>query len=387
MRILVVGISVRAMVESAVRSGYPVIALDVFGDRDLRELTKSYSLHHDLRSVYSAGALYQASKRISFDAVAYTSNLENHPEILARFGEEHRIIGNSPQVVAAVRNWADLLDNLRNAGFLVPETIFEAETRPVDTHCRWLRKPILSGGGHATNFYSPETQYPFGNENGFCDPGFMLQQYIPGRPCSASFVANGSGCTVVGIAEQLVGMQQFGAKNFLYSGNLLPIPETMDSGNVILNKVRRLAEFLTKEYGLVGLNGFDFILKGDEIYFTEVNPRYTASMEIIEIAYELPIFQLHMQSILDGKLPEFDLEAELNQGKYFGKSYLYAEKDVTMPDTEKWSAGEIHDIPLTGETIRRGSPVCTILASGSTNEKTLSEMYLRARNLKEELYG
>jgi predicted ATP-grasp superfamily ATP-dependent carboligase len=38
MKILVAGVSVRAMVESAIRSGYLILALDAFGDRDLRVL-------------------------------------------------------------------------------------------------------------------------------------------------------------------------------------------------------------------------------------------------------------------------------------------------------------------------------------------------------------
>jgi predicted ATP-grasp superfamily ATP-dependent carboligase len=386
---LVVGISVRAMVESAVASGYPVIALDAFGDRDLKVLTESFSLRRDFQSQYSPAALYQASRKLAFDAVAYTSNLENYPEILARFGESRRIIGNSPQVVAAVRNWADLFEKLRLAGFLTPVTVFTGEPRPADSGCRWLLKPLLSGGGHGISFYKMGTEYPIGSEDRYCVPGFMLQEYIPGKACSAAFVANGSKCTVFGITEQLTGMGQFGARGFHYCGNLLPIPEILDSvsGKIILNEVRRLAEFLTLEYGLTGVNGIDFILKDGQVYLTEVNPRYSASMEVIEIAYGLPVFHLHMQSILDGKLPEFNLEVEPKPGKSYGKGYVYAEKDVTAPDTAGWSARGIRDIPESGEKIRKDGPVCTILAGRPTCEETLAEMIRRAEELKEEIYG
>jgi predicted ATP-grasp superfamily ATP-dependent carboligase len=389
MKILITGISVRAMTESAVHSGYPVIALDAFGDRDLTELTESYSLHRDFRVAYSSEALFKASQKLSFDAVAYNSNLENYPEILECFSDNHAILGNSPKVVASVRNWPGLLGNLKSAGFPAPETIFSGKTGPVDSERRWLQKPVLSGGGHGICFYNPQSQSRSGNHCGFCAPGFMLQEYIPGKPCSASIVANGKDCTLLGISEQLVGIKNFGSQGFHYCGNLLPIPETRaaDTGRLILNRVRRLAEFLTRDYGLVGLNGIDFILNGDQIYFTEVNPRYTASMEIIEIAYELPMFHLHVQSILDGKLPEFNLEAELKLGKTFGKGYIFAERDVILPDTGEWSVRGIHDIPLSGEKIRKGGPVCTILAGRSTVEETLSEMFRQARKLKEELYG
>jgi predicted ATP-grasp superfamily ATP-dependent carboligase len=108
MKILVVGISVRAMVESAVHSGYSVIALDAFGDQDLRELAEAHSLHHDFHARYSSRALYEAGRQLDFDSVAYTSNLENHPEIIRQLGQDHQILGNSSDVVKSVRSWKAL---------------------------------------------------------------------------------------------------------------------------------------------------------------------------------------------------------------------------------------------------------------------------------------
>jgi len=385
MKILVVGISARAMAASAVRSGYPVVALDAFGDRDLKELTESWSLRRDFKTAYSPEAVYTASRNLSFDAVAYTSNLENYPEILARFDGNHRIIGNSPQIVASVRNWVDLFDRLELAGFSAPKTVLVGQNHPVGSGCRWLVKPLLSGGGHGISVYDPEAQPVFGNENG----DYVLQEYIPGRPCSASFVANGKECTVLGITEQLIGMPPFGSRGFRYCGSVLPIPEALDpdSGNRILGEIRRLAEFLTQEYGLIGVNGIDFILSNGRVYLTEVNPRYSASMEIIEIAYGLPVFHLHVQSVLNGALPDFDPGVELEGGKSCGKGYIYAEKDVTAPDTDGWHARGIRDIPQSGEKIRKDGPVCTVIVERRTPEEALAELIRRANELKEEIYA
>ena len=389
MKVLIAGISVRAMAESAVRSGYPVIALDAFGDRDLHELTESYSLRRDFQDVYSPGALYKASRKMNFEAVAYASNLENYPGILARFGEKNRIVGNAPAVVAAVRNWSDLFGRLGRAGFPVPETCYAGAGRPVDSGRRRLVKPLLSGGGHGIHFYDPEIEQSSGSENRYGVSGFMFQEYIPGRPCSAAFVANGKECRILGIAEQLIGMKAFGADGFRYTGTLLPVAEILDSDSrsIILHKVRRLAEFLTREYGLAGVNGIDFILLNDQVYLTEVNPRYSASMEVIEIAYGLPVFHLHWKAVVHGELPGFDLEAELKRGKFHGKGIIFAEKDVTMPGTESWLGKGIRDVPASGEEIPGSGPVCTILAGGRNRAETLAELIRRAEELKEEIYG
>jgi predicted ATP-grasp superfamily ATP-dependent carboligase len=389
MKILLVGISVRAMAQSAGGSGYSVVALDAFGDRDLKESTESYSLVRDFQTPYSPEALFQVSREFNYDAVVYTSNLENHPGILARFSEDHRIIGNSSRVVASIRSWAGLFDRLRRAGFPVPETVFTGETVPADSRKRWLVKPVLSGGGHGIHFHTPDPDFPFPREDSDADPEYMLQEYMPGRPCSAAFVANGKECRIIGIAEQLIGIGVFGAYGFRYCGNLLPVHEISDSNScpVVLGRVRRLTEFLTREYALTGVNGIDFILRNDQVYLTEVNPRYTASMELIEIAYGLPVFDLHLHAVLEGRLPDFDLEAEWKRGMYFGKSYLYAERDVTVPDTGNWLYRGIRDVPASGEMIRKEGPVCTVLTYRPDREETLTELTHHAEMLKEEIYG
>ena len=380
MKILVVGVSVRAMVESAVSSRYRVVALDAFGDQDLRAMAESYSLPRDFGIPYSASALYEASRKLAFDAVVYTSGLENHPKILDRFAGNCSVIGNSPEAVRSVRNWPDLFSRLRRAGFSVPETIFPGDGHDFDFSRRWLIKPLLSGGGHGISLLE---------EKAFPGERQMLQQYIPGKPCSASFVANDDESVVIGIAEQLIGMPQFGVCRFRYCGNILPLPEMLcpDTSRTILEQVRRTARFLAREYHLTGVNGFDFILDGDQVWLTEVNPRYSASMELIERAYGLSVFHLHVQAAVDKRIPEFELESALNGAKFFGKSILFCERDCAAPELQDWRSRDLRDIPVPGGKIRRGNPICTILTSGSNYNETLAGLIRQARMLREHING
>jgi predicted ATP-grasp superfamily ATP-dependent carboligase len=380
MKILMIGISVRAMAKSAVHSQFSVIALDAFGDQDLKALTEAHSLHRDFRVPYSPQALYDASQRFSFDAVSYASNLENFPGILDQFAASHFIVGNSPSVVRSVRNWNSLFAGLRQMDFPVPVTIFADENRQADPDRRWLIKPVLSGGGHGITFWQ-EGQWP-GSQ-------YMLQEFIPGKPCSASFVANGRECVVLGISEQFVGMRQFGSEGFRYCGNLLPLPEALDldRGKRILEQVQRLAVYLTQKYGLVGVNGIDFILNGSQAWLTEVNPRYSASMELIERAYGLPIFALHAQAALEGILPEFSLERAMKDGKYFAKSILFARQDSVAPDTSSWRGRGIRDIPASGEILLRGSPICTLISSRADYNETINDLMRQAKKIEKEIDG
>jgi hypothetical protein len=375
MRILVAGISVRAMVESAVRSGYSVIALDAFGDQDLRTLTEAYSLHRDFHERYSSRALYEACRQLDFDSVAYTANLENHSEILQGFSKDYLIIGNAPETVGSVRCWETLHTRVRQAGFLFPDTILNGNNGQKKHDGAWLIKPILSGGGRGISFAKEDA--PPG-------PRFLLQEYVSGIPCSASFVANRHECVVIGITQQLIGLPQLGAEGFRYCGNILPSPDVRPG---ILEQVRRLAAFLTRQFRLAGVNGIDFILQGDQIVLTEVNPRYSASMELIEIAYGLPIFRLHVEAVLEQKLPKFKLEHVVNTRKFFGKGILFAEKDAAAPETRHWPARGIRDIPEPGEKLRKGGPICTIVTGRPSYDETFAELIGQASLIKKEIYG
>lgn len=380
MKILVVGVSVRALAESAVHSGYAVEALDAFGDQDLKLLAASRSLHRDFNMIYSPAALHRASRQMSYDAVAYTSNLENYPGVLGKIADGRPIVGNLPRTIEAVRHWGGLFAKLRREGFPVPDTIQYGEKLKADCHHRWLIKPVLSGGGHGIAFYE-KSKTP--------SRRFILQQHISGKACSASFVANGRDCVMLGITEQLIGMHPFGVREFHYCGNMLPLPEFTcpATGETILNGVKRLAEFLTHEYELTGVNGIDFILHGDEVFLTEVNPRYSASMELIEQGYGLPIFDLHARAVLEGRLPDFRLEDHRAAGSFFGKAILFADRNAVAPETKGWLHRGVRDVPARGERLLEGNPVCTVLASRPTCEETLADMIRSAALLKDEIYG
>jgi uncharacterized protein len=375
MKILVTGLSVRAMAASAVEAGYDIIALDYFGDQDLRRLAESWSLRRNSSARYSAGALYQNACKLSYDAVAYTSNLENHPEILDRFAEDGTIIGNSPRVIRAVRCGAALFPRLGSAGFPVPRTFSAVKSNDPSPNSQWLIKPLLSGGGHGIRFFQ---------DGHLPGPEYLIQEYIPGRSCSAAFVANGYDCVVLGITQQLMGMPQFGSQDFRYCGNLLILPEALSPE--LLNQVRKLTAFLTGEFGLTGVNGIDFMLHDGQVYPIEVNPRYSASMELIEEAYGLPVFDLHAQAALEGKLPDFKLESSMHETRGFAKGILFSDRRFILPDVD-WPAGIARDISRPGVTLRKGDPVCTLLVCRPTPEEALAELIRQAGMLKQIIYA
>ena len=169
---------------------------------------------------------------------------------------------------------------------------------------------------------------------------------------SASFAADGRRSVVLGWTEQL-----HAPRSYRYAGNVMPL----EAGAAARREVAAIADALTQEYGLRGLNGFDFVLRGDRPVVLEVNPRYCASMELVERAGGMSVFGLHLAACR-GELPERVDEA----ADVWGKAIVYATRTVAAPDTTGWLARSVRDVPHPGEVIRAGHPICTVIASGST---------------------
>lgn len=376
MKILLVGVSVRAMAASAVRSGYDVVALDAFGDLDLQALCKAYSLRRDFHQAYSAKGLYLASQKLQFEGVAYTANFENYPKLVEAFSQQKQLLGNPPGVLKRVRNWSKLFEVLNKAGFSTPETWYSVNDRQPDPQQNWLQKPRRGGGGQHIQVW--KKGQPIGR-------GMLLQEQIPGQVCSVQFVANGREAVLLGLTEQLVGRPEFGAHEFVYCGNVLPLTAG-DHGVGIIEQAHQIVNLLTREFVLVGVNGMDFILSRGEIYPIEINPRFTAAMELVESAYKLSVFDLHVRALTQGELPEFDLgRAGHTIRKYFAKTILYAEKDGRAPNTEGWIGRGLRDVPHPGEQFVQGKPICTILASADTPADCLANLAGKATAIQGEI--
>lgn len=382
MRILIIGFSTRAIAESAVRGGYDVFTLDYFGDRDQKELVENHSLMRDFRLDFSAENLLVASRHLHFEAAVYASSLENHPDVVAGLGRGRTLLGNSPSTLRRVRDWGYLRSVCRRENIAHPVTLLPEEEERAGGSGRWLSKPARSGGGHGIRFWKGEA---------LADEGRILQKWIAGEACSAVFVADGRQCVLLGLTEQLIGRRELGARGFTWCGNILPFDLPAAEVNTVVSSVRETAEKLTRVFGLRGVNGVDFVLGRDETgcpvpYLVEVNPRYTASMELVEWAYGLNVFDAHVRSF-DGQLPAFRLEGHLFRwpSSYYGKAIVYARHNVTMPETADWREKGRRDIPFAGEQIAAHHPICTVLAQGEGRDECWRNLLIATDGVRVEL--
>jgi predicted ATP-grasp superfamily ATP-dependent carboligase len=358
--VLIAGISTRAAAESAARAGFAVSAIDAFGDLDQHPSVRGLSL----TGKFTARAAATAARAIACDAVVYLSSFENHPDAIATLAEGRALWGNAPEVVRRVRDPLILAEALRKRGHAVPEVRLkpelaqgraEAGSRTVN---QWLVKPFASGGGQRIRLWDHTTSLP---------RGCYLQEFIDGPSGSVVFVAAGGRAVPLAVSRQLVGEQAFGANGFEYCGNILMPAREADTPKLrFLAAAGALAQAVVDEFGLVGVNGIDFIARDGGPCPIEVNPRWCASMELVERAYGLPVFEAHASACTSGRLPEFDLLRPRPDRGAVGKAVVYARRDVAVGDTQTWRANDddVRDIPRPGEHISAGQPVCTVFATG-----------------------
>ena len=282
-RILVVGVSTRAFVESAVRAGYPVAAVDAFGDRDQAALAPVLSMHRDLGLTFSAQGAVEAARTIDSESVTYASGFENHPAQVRRLARRRRLLGNPAGTLQRVRDPLLLARTLRERGFTVPHA---RATAPAGSQgIAWLLKQRASGGGRGVEPWIAGRAV---------SRHHYLQERITGVPGSVVFVADGRRAVPFGLSRQLVGDRRFGAGGFRYAGNILAAARDSQfpEGEALGAAAAALAQGSTDAFALVGVNGVDFVARGGIPFPIEVNPRPTASMELAERAYGASVFTM-----------------------------------------------------------------------------------------------
>ena len=283
--------------------------------------------------------------------VAYTSNFENYPAAVARTGTGDAFCwAIPPDVLERVRNPVLFARALAARGFDVPVTRASAPADPRDAR-RWLLKPRRSGGGHGTVEWSRRGSVP---------RGAYLQERIAGPVGSIVFAANGQEAVILGLTRQLVGMRAFEARGFRYCGSLLASSDAKLFARQpeLLHRATELARAATATFGLRGLNGIDFVARDGVPLPIEVNPRYSASMELVERAAGLSLFAVHQTACggLLGEPPEPTRDV-------LGKAIVFARHDLVVDEPRRWGV-DLADVPRPGEPIAAGRPICTVFARG-----------------------
>jgi predicted ATP-grasp superfamily ATP-dependent carboligase len=213
-----------------------------------------------------------------------------------------------------------------------------------------------------------------------------VEPFIDGEPGSIVFVAAGRDLSPLGLTRQLVGEMAFGATGFRYCGSILHNATHTGGRSQLLDSALHVARGVVAEFDLVGVNCIDFIARDGVAIPIEVNPRWSASMELVERTHGLSVFGVHATACTTGKLPTFDVAHAHTSPAVSGKAIVFARHDVTCGDTAVWLGDStVRDVPHPGEHIAAGRPVCTIFATGADADTCYAGLIARANRVYETL--
>ncbi len=361
---LIVGTTGRALAASAWRSRHPVAVLDLFADCDTRGYASAW---HRLAAPgwdLDPAVTVRAANDICPAPVPLVpgSGFERHPGLLSELARGRKLLGNTPEVVAASKNPQYFFPLLERLGIAHPET---SSVAPADPES-WLVKRIGGCGGTHVRPARPGETY---------SPEYYFQRRVAGTFASVLFVADGRQARVVGVNETWV--RAGGDTPFAYAGaiNRLAIPAGMR------RQISRDLDRITAALGLVGLNGMDFVIRGNEYLVLEINPRPTATIDLHDDHAAGSLFDLHVRAC-GGSLPD---ELQVSE-------VVRAHAVVYMPagrrgacriDFPVWCS----DRPANVEDLRPGMPVCTVNATGWRVADVRRQIDRRRREVHRLLWG
>ena len=367
--LLIVGASVRAAASSARRAGFAPTAVDLFADRDL---SARFPTHRADRETYPV-SLAEIAARLTDSPWIYTGAVENHPRLVAQIARRRPLLGIVGDALIAVRDpriWTSTLDR---AGIPILESRQAGDRLP--SIGSWLVKPLGSASGHGIR------PWPVGSEP--IPVGCHLQSFRRGLSVGATFLGDGRSARLVGLTRQLLGKSDQGLR-VIYRGSIGPWPVAPEVGEVIA----RMGMILANEFGLRGLFGIDLIVSSGVPWPVEINPRYSASVEVIESALGLNLIADHARAF------GFDVPTRqpAHPDRFAAKLILFARFPGIVPTDWPWTdptaaRPTVADLPAPGTILSPGDPVLTVLARGASLASTVDRLRSRASVWRRRIDG
>jgi predicted ATP-grasp superfamily ATP-dependent carboligase len=356
--LIILGASARAAAASAVHAGMRPWCCDLFADLDLQAMAV---VHRCPRQAYPHGmlAILEAAALPARIPVLLTGAMENDPQLIATLEAQRPLLTSSALAVRAVRDPEALPRLVPGSGLrFCPAQVGPGVVTPQDAH-RYLIKPQRGRG---------PIRFATAGEPVAADA--FVQRYVSGRTLSAVYVGGPSGARLFGATQQLVGEPVFATRSFRYCGSIGPI----DVGGQLGEVWRHLGHELHRAFGLRGVFGVDAVLDHNgDLWPVEVNPRYTAGVEVLERAVG--------RSVL---APDRGAASVLGaaRGPQFGKAIVYASETMRAPDVRAmFGSDRVADVPVPGEIIEAGWPVCTLLAQGPARDVCMDRLAAMGRRL------
>ena len=342
-RILVAGFATRHVAQSAHRAGYAVYAVDHFCDRDLGWYTEACLKFDELDELPEK--IIELAARHPVDALVVASGAET-------IGTTIPLCGTPP---AKVERFLDKLEIQR---------FFEGLDVPVPPLAEEGRYPVMvkprrgAGGWRNAVVRTEEERRRW--EEAWPEIPYIAQDLVDGIPSSVSCIADGRRARAIAVNRQI--LRGGGESAHGFAGSATPFSHPL-AGEMIA-----AAERVCAASGCVGSVGVDF-MAGDEFWAIEINPRFQATLDTVEMATGESIFAMHMDAcrgIIPAAMPV--------PRRVAVRRILFAERDMQVDADLSGLAPRVADIPWPGTGFEEGHAVVSVYGCGTTEEEAYADL-------------
>jgi Predicted ATP-dependent carboligase related to biotin carboxylase len=334
-RVLIAGFATRHVAQSAHRAGYTVYAVDHFCDQDLAWYTED-SLGFDELKILPE-KITELAARHPVDALVVASGAET-------IGTTIPLCGTPPH---RVERFLDKLEIQRFfEGLEVPvPPLAGSEDFPV------MVKPRRGAGGWRNAVVKTGEELRRWEET-WPDVPYVAQALVDGIPSSVSCVADGRRARAVAVNRQILRGEGESAHGF--AGSVTPFSHPLAAEMIAA------AERIAAASGCVGSVGIDF-MAGEKPWAIEINPRFQATVDTVEMATQKSVFSMHMDAcrgVIPAAMPAARQVAV--------RRILFAERDMRLDVDLAALAPRIADIPWPGTEFEEGHAIVSVFGCGET---------------------
>jgi len=291
--VYVVGASGRSAAESVRQAGFRAIVLDLYADRDSGDARDILPIDSHPDSIVP-----QLSK-LKSGWVLLTGGMENYPDLVEELARYHRVLGPTAEQIKCFRDIEVLSDSISQSGqsdvLSFPETV--TSLSDVGSEFGWLSKSRSGCGG-----FHIERMSELG-ASAVAPNKVYFQREILGQSIGTVFSCEQSKVHLLGVTaaltsevhESLVGPQPV-LPPMAYRGSY----GVIEISNLLRIAMCSWAHSITRKLHYTGIMQADWIVDENKAWLLEINPRWTASMEVIEWAIGQNIFSI--QASFDDKL-------------------------------------------------------------------------------------
>jgi predicted ATP-grasp superfamily ATP-dependent carboligase len=400
------GASCRAAAQSAARAGCTrILAWDDFLDADLLEIAQAESLADFPEDSPQSLAELQGIPLV------LCGGMENRPDFIQRRIDRGMLCGVTGDMLRQLRSLVSWQRWASESRIGWPTTVQDLSDPRLDSvrSESWMLKPVgRAGGVHVRAIASLEGLDRVANLG--LDPGSLtsnlwyLQEYVPGISIGVSYCTGSNGNTgsnwntqsseppktrIVGIARSILSEELDAPLPWIYRGSLAPYSVSPS----VRASLERFATTVAQSTGIRGLWQADFqIDPNGQLWLLEINPRWSASMELHELLQGYSWITEHVRILCDGASKSVPSPGS-PAGQQVAKGIVYAphEMHLSVAQVDRLGRSGWHgtlreletaefrlaDIPQSdplGVDFAEGMPIVTVLVAGEKNADLLEKI-------------